>query len=175
MTEHQRSTPPRDRETGFSLIEILFALVLFAVIVLGILPLFTRSMVNNAMGQDSTQISSHATSRTEELYQALFDHPSVTIPGGATEVMATTYWDPTTKTFITTAPSSGPVPRWERTTRVRQFGIGDLDDGVLDNPLDGDTDPAFVHLKEVEVVVETAPQGPVLPGRRLVVKSLKPF
>lgn len=174
MIQHLRTVPRRAREMGFSLVEILFALVLFAVIVLGILPLFTRSMVNNAMGSDSTQISSHATSRTEELYQALFDHPSVTVPGGSTEVTATAYWDPTTKTFVATAPS-GPTPRWQRTSRVRQFGIGDLDDGVLDTPLDGDADPAFVHLKEVQVVVETAPQGPVLPGRRLVVRSLKPF
>jgi hypothetical protein len=62
-------------------------------------------------------------------------------------------------------------------TTVRQYGITDTDDGVLDNPLPGGTEPIFVHLKEVEVRLESERQaGNVLGGgRTFTFRVLKPF
>lgn len=162
------------RRNGFSLVEVIIAALLMLAIILGLLPLFARSVLSNASGADSTQISNFSKSTTEALLQAPFNSTPVLVAGGTTELVTVEYWDDANKRFTLTAPAAGDPPRWTRTTRVRQFSIEDLDDGVLNDPKDGGTDPNFIHLKEVEVEVVTNPDlygG----GRRILIKTLKSF
>lgn len=169
--------PPRG-EAGLSMIEVVIASLLFLFVVLGILPLFFRSAVSNAMGADSTQLSNLAKSRVEELSSLDFNDPQLAVEEGETVLETVAYWDPETKTWDDVAPSTAVI-RFQRTTRVRQFSLEDLrDDGVLDTPLDGDESPSRVQIKEIEVVVQSFAgadgngSGPV-PGRRILVRALK--
>jgi len=157
------------------MIEVLIATLLFFMIIMGVLPLFTRSAINNAMGSSMTQLSNQSKSRTEELYQAGFNSASMTIPAGSTMVETVEYWDPVTETFSPNLPADGSPPRFTRTTRIRQYGLSDLAaDNVLDNPLDGSADAAAVQLKEIEVLVVSNDVGPIR-GRQILVRTLKPF
>lgn len=163
-------------EGGFSLPEVLIAVLVFFFIVIGIAPLFTRAALSNASGADSTQISQFSRSQIEELYQAPFDVPALTIDGGSTSRQMVEYWDESENRFTPVPPASGERPRWTRWTRIRQFNIADFDDGVLtdDEALDGNADPSNVHLKEIEVEVESNREL-LLGGRHLTVKTLKSF
>jgi hypothetical protein len=167
-------SPPR--EGGFSLPEVLIAVLVFFFIVIGIAPLFTRAALANASGADSTQISQFSRSQAEELYQAPFSLPALAVPGGSQSLQMVEYWDATENRFTPVPPISGVNPRWTRWTRIRQFNIADFDDGMLtdDEALDGNADPSNVHLKEIEVEVESNRQL-LLGGRHLVVKTLKSF
>lgn len=167
------------RERGFSIIEVLIASVLLLIMVLGILPLFFRSTVNNAMGADSTQLSNLSKSRVEEYSQLPFDAPQLSLVGTAEVLRIVDYWSPTVENFVATEPSGNAPMRFQRTTEIRQFAMSDLlDDGDLDTPLPGTADPTTVQIKEIMVVVEsfirdgTTGSGPV-PGRRILVRSLK--
>jgi hypothetical protein len=161
---------------GFSLPEVLIAVLVFFFIVIGIAPLFTRAALSNASGADSTQISQFSRSQVEQLYQAPFDVPALTIPAGSQSREMVEYWDATHNRFTPVPPASGEVSRWTRWTRIRQFNIADFDDGVLtdDEALDGNADPSNVHLKEIEVEVESN-RALLLGGRHLIVKTLKSF
>lgn len=171
-----RAGRPRRGQTGMSMIEVLIASLLFLFVVLGILPLFFRSAVSNAMGADSTQLSNLAKSRVEELSGLAFNDLQLEIADGETVLEAVAYWDPETKTWGDTAPST-PSVRFQRTTRIRQYSLEDLrEDGVLDTPLDGDEPPSGVQIKEIEVIVQSfagaGGAGPI-PGRRILVRALK--
>ena len=169
---------PRRGEAGFSMIEVLIASLLFLFVVLGILPLFFRSAVSNAMGADSTLLSNLAKSRVEELSGLDFNDAQLDIEDGETVLETIAYWDPETKSWADEEPATAVI-RFQRTTRIRQFSLEDLrDDGVLDTPLDGDESPSLVQIKEIEVVVQSfagadgTGSGPI-PGRRILVRALK--
>jgi hypothetical protein len=170
-----------------SMVELLIATLLFFLIVMGLLPLFARSAVSNAMGSDMTQLSNHAKTQAEVLYQVPFNGISMDVPDGETELLTTEIWDETRRAFVAgVPPSGGPAPRWARTTRVRQYSLPEFGQEVLDpatDALDGSAPPENVQLKEVEVIVESYPNlaepdrpgSGLLPGRRIVVRTLKPF
>lgn len=167
------------RERGFSIIEVLIASVLLLIMVLGILPLFYRSTVNNAMGADSSQLSNLSKSRVEEYSQLAFNSPQLTPVGGATVLRTIDYWSPTVENFVPTAPGGGAPIRFQRTTEIRQYAMADLlDDGDLDTALPGSADPSTVQIKEILVIVESYIRGTAvgsgpIPGRRILVRSLK--
>ncbi len=165
-------------DAGMSMVEVMIASMLFLFMILGILPLFFRSAVNNAMGADSTQLANLAKSRVEELSQLDFNDPQLTLEEGAEMLETVDYWDPATKTWAEEEPDTATA-RFQRTTRIRQFAMADLtDNGNLDEPLDGDTLPENVHIKELEVTIQSFAgagangAGPI-PGRRLLVRALK--
>ena len=57
---------------GFSLIEVLMAMALLVVVVAGLLPLFTRSVLENLEGKESTLSVNHARSELETQKQLSF-------------------------------------------------------------------------------------------------------
>jgi type II secretory pathway pseudopilin PulG len=143
---------------GFSLVEVLIAAFILLIIALGLMPLFTRSIQMNVSGNDSTQLSNMARSRLEELYQMPFDHADLSITAGS-ERTEEQHWSVSQHTWL-----AGPAPRstdapWVRTTRIRQFAlsglIDDNEDGELDQPLPANTNPQFIHAKEIQVRVES--------------------
>lgn len=164
----------RGAEAGLSMIEVLFATLIFFLVIMGLLPLFTRSAINNAMGATMTQLANQSKSQTEGLYQASFNSAPMTIPAGATEVVTQEFWDVASGTFIATPPADGSTARYTRTTTIRQYGLSDLNDNRLDNPLPGDTDATAVQLKEIEVGIVSNDIGPIR-GRQILVRTLKPF
>ena len=172
-------TPATLRATaGFSLVEVLIAALLLLVVALGVLPIFTRSMVASLSGNDASQASNFGRSRMEELYQLPFNSPGLAVTAGI-EARAVEWWSPANRSWRT-GPQP-PVSPWTRTTRVRQFALGGLvdadEDGEWDEPLDAGADPAFVHLKEIEVRLESnrTPGSPLGGARPITLRVLKPY
>lgn len=168
-------------QAGLSLVEVLVATFLLLLIVMGLVPLFARSAINNAMGADATQISNQAKSRLDSVLNSGFNGPMMTIPDGEDELVTVEYWDPELDAFTAVVPDDLNTVRWRRTTTVRQYGADALDDGAIvseganSDTLPGGTDVAFVKLKEIEVVVVSFPgRGGAggIPGRRIVAKTL---
>jgi prepilin-type N-terminal cleavage/methylation domain-containing protein len=190
----------RRAEHGFSLLEVLAATLLLSLIALGIIPLFTRSISNNAVGREATDQSNFGRSQAEELMQLPFNHLDLEVDAGTQRL--------TDRNFIArplrlgsgewrnTTPSSGEVHYWTRRTVVRQYsingvrdndgddiidevlGLEDTDgDGLFDAPLDAGTIPAFIHLKEIDIILqsERGDGGPIADRPPLRLRSLKSF
>lgn len=166
--------PRRRRAAGFSLVETVLASLILLVVALGVLPLFSRAMASNQAGAESTSLANMATAGAEELYQLTFDHPLLTVPGGATELVREEAWTKEAGRWIALADvEDDDLVLWNRTTRVRQFNINDLLDGAP-APLEGGTPAGSVHVKEIEVEVGSPRAGgPLGRGRSLTVRLFK--
>lgn len=192
-TKRNDNGPGGRRQAGLTLIEVLVAAALLLIIAVGILPLFTRALVNNNAGNEYTKVSNHGKSRVEEAFQLPFNDPTLmTVPAGQDAAVVVEHYREDTKTWEP-GPTPSPLPAdpsnpfgvvqipWERTTTVRQYStqaIDDEDGDVVDlkkaDALSGGTDPVFVHLKEVEVLVEsTRSGGPLGAGKQVVLRTFK--
>jgi type II secretory pathway pseudopilin PulG len=157
---------------GFSVIEVLIATAIFFIIAMGLLPLFTQSMANNVAGREATEVSNFAKSRVEELLQLPFNDERMTIPAGGNVLETVEHWSVADEAWMPGPAVDGSL--WERTTRIRQFGVNDMLDGFLDNPLPGGFDPDFIHLKEIEVEVRgTRNSGPFGGAKKMSVRMLR--
>jgi prepilin-type N-terminal cleavage/methylation domain-containing protein len=145
------------REAGMSLLEVLIAMALMAVVALGILPLFSRSVRQNREGGNYTELTNVARSSLEEYLQLDFNAPALAIAAGSTEKVVSEYWSPVNRRWITFPADATTVPataRFQRTVSIRQYGSGDLvENGRLDTPLDGATARDLVQLKLIRVTV----------------------
>ena len=174
----KRRGPSRSGGKGFTLIELLVAAALLLVVLVGLLPLFMRSIMENVEGRESTQVSNHGRSELEIFKQLRFNNPELDITAG-TETVVQQYWTRPDPHYVgdeqwLDAVPVGELGLWDRTTTIRQFGINgvidnDLDgiidqiigledadyDGYLDNPLAGGSLPGAIHLKEVDVQIES--------------------
>lgn len=172
-----RSSRAHRSTAGFSLLELLIASVLLVTVLLGIVPLFMRSIQNNTAGNDYSQLSNFSKSQVEELFQLDFDHPRLAIPSGQNEVSTEEHWSRQTGDWVAGPAPSGLAP-WTRTTTVRQFNISAIDrdgrtfDFLEAASLDGGVADEMVHLKEIVVAVRSN-SGPLGPSRRIVVRTLK--
>jgi Tfp pilus assembly protein PilV len=138
-------------EQGFSVVEVLIASLIFLVIAVGILPLFTASTRNTAEGREATEVSNFSRSAVEDLMQATFNDARLTVPTSGTLLTTTEYFSKATQTWKTGTGSTADPALWQRRTRVRQFNVNDMSDGILNTPLTGAADPGQVHIKEIEV------------------------
>jgi hypothetical protein len=145
---------PRRHESGVSLLEVLLAAVMFLAIALATVPMFTRSMVSNSSGNDSTRAANYARGRVEEFRQLPFNHMDLTIEAG-TEKVFEEYHAMETDTWEDGVAPDGVAVDWLRTSRVRQYNVDVLSDETIDTAeaLPAGTDSSFVHLKEIEVRV----------------------
>jgi prepilin-type N-terminal cleavage/methylation domain-containing protein len=162
-------------DRGFSVVEVLIASLIFLIIAVGILPLFAASMRNNLEGREATEISNFGRSAVEDLLQAPFNDPSLTIPGGSTVLTVDQHFSKAEQ--IWKNGTGGSDALWRRTIQVRQFSIpkaGEPEE--FDDPLDGSTDIGQVHFKEIRVQVwhGRSPESVALGGgRRFSVRMLK--
>jgi type II secretory pathway pseudopilin PulG len=174
----RRGPRPGRPAAGFSLVEALLATLIVVVVVLGLLPLFTRAARSNFQGAESTSVANMAVSRAEEFFQFPFDNPSLTIASGTTENTFDEVWTKEDAGWIAgtaaTATAGGKTPLWTRQTVVRQYNVNDILDGEPLTPLDGDTPLTSVHLKEIRVAVAgTRLGGPLGGGQALSVQLFK--
>jgi prepilin-type N-terminal cleavage/methylation domain-containing protein len=173
------------REKGFSLIEVLIAALIFLVVVIGVLPLFVRSIANNVAGSDYMNAANNGRSGLEQYHKLDFNDPLLAPAGTGTSATYVDYWamDPTKTSsgqWVTTVPasSSGQRVLWNRTTTVRQYSVDALADGNLtvDEALPGGTDPIFLHLKEIRVQLNSTRQSDGLgPSKQVTMRVLKSF
>lgn len=173
----------RSGEAGFSLIEALIAAGVLLIIAIGLIPMFTQSILNNAAGSDHTSASTHAKDELENLQDLAFAHPELVLGAAEVERLTTDFWlqgtgDVGDEAWVATLPA-GTRPRWTRTTRVSQYSISSFDDGML-TPAErknGSTQPVEVHFKVVEVQMDSGRQqtSGLPPGPRLIYRIIKPF
>ncbi len=145
---------------GFSLIEVLIAMALLALILIGILPLFIKSMTNNQEGGQLSEVTNRARQHLEELMGRPFNNPELTIPAGQTTLLTRDLWSLTQERWIAEGDfPNNEEPGFSRTTRVRQFNVSAINDADLEfddaEALVGGTPNSSVNLKEIEVRVNS--------------------
>jgi Tfp pilus assembly protein PilV len=175
---------------GFSILETMVAGAILLFIALGLIPLFAQAIRDNETGSDFTQATNGNKSRLEEALQLPFNSPTLNVPSGGDEgqVIDSFAQGDRTKTadadekWWPGAPADKGMLLWTRTTRIHQYSMGDLDKRAQDYVLTpgerepGGTDPIYVHLKEVEVVLESEKTHELFGGgRRVTFRLLKPF
>jgi len=74
----------RRSSAGFTLVETLVAMGLFAIAMLAIAPLFIGSLKSNGAGQDFTVLNALAKQQLEQVMQYAFTDPRLAVPTGAT-------------------------------------------------------------------------------------------
>lgn len=152
------SLPRPSEEGGLSLIETLVASGLLVVIALGLAPLFSRAMTTNSQANSYTEASNAARSVLERYFQLDFNAPELTLPPGESVLRVREYLDHDDRTW---APflDLGEIPsgsQWIRTIEIQQYSIADLmDNGRLDQPLDGDAIAEAVQIKRITVTVRS--------------------
>lgn len=187
------------REAGISLIEVVVGFGILLVVLIGLLPLFTRAILDNVQGKELTLGANHGRTEIEDLSELAFNNWQFEIQGGSVRTSDSylALGDPGIfgdEVWLPTASPSETVP-WQRTTTIRQFGINraidsDLDgvvdllvgledsnlDGLFDSPLAAGTARQSIHLKQLDLVVqslrETAASGP---ATEITMQAMKAF
>jgi hypothetical protein len=161
-------------EQGLTLIEILFAALLFMAVALGVVPMFTQSMVSNTSGNDSTRAANFARARAEELTQVAFNHQDLTVDAGTEKTLQEYYTSSDSLWHLYPVPS-GTIPTWNRTTIIRQYNVDALDDDRIEiaEALPAGTDPSFIHLKEIQVSVEQGGSFFTSKAKTITVRTLR--
>lgn len=174
MVLMQQPLPRASRsELGLSLVEALIAVGLIFIIAAGILPLFSRALVNNSMGNVGSRNANAAREAGEYAIGAPFNDPQLTIPAGATVLVAEHNWvsdrlaadatehNPWEGRWFQRSPGASAVPTdrfggvtARRIVETRQYGVGQWTNGTPLEEADalaGDTLNDFVQLKVVEI------------------------
>jgi len=195
--EHGRRSARR--AAGYSLVEVLLGLTILMVALVGLMPLFTKSIQQNLQGKQSTQATGHGRTELEEMLQVDFNNWLIEVQEDSARAQHL-YWteaDPTKRgdehwTETNPAPT---VASWEMDNVVRQFGIqevrdDDLDgilevivgleddnlDGILDNPLPAGSSRSFIHLKTLDVTLEKKASSVTMgEPMRLALQTIKAF
>lgn len=171
-------------EAGFSLIEALIAIAILLFIALRMIPLFSRSILNNSAGSDHTVASTFAKDELEGLQDAAFGSSALLIDDTEVLRLTTDFWLPGTasvgdETWVPTPLPTGIKSRWTRTTQVTQYSINAYDDWILedDERKPGNAEPIEVHFKVIEVRLDNDKEASsgLLPGPSLVYRMIKPF
>jgi prepilin-type N-terminal cleavage/methylation domain-containing protein len=147
-------TVPRFDE-GFTLVEVLVALLILAIVSLGIAGMFSHAMVVNASGYDYARLASQARFILEELRARPFNDPTL---------VATTesVWVPQNLTYSN--------PNFTATYSVTDFAIRNWTD--LGGAWPAPTGVTPANVKRITVRVRSTAQN--LQGQReLVVSALK--
>jgi prepilin-type N-terminal cleavage/methylation domain-containing protein len=78
-----RDPSPRASDQGFTLVEVLMALLILAIVALGIAGMFSHSMLVNASGYDYAKLASQARFVLEELRARPFTDTTLSETGGS--------------------------------------------------------------------------------------------
>jgi prepilin-type N-terminal cleavage/methylation domain-containing protein len=160
MTRSRRiEVAPRDSRLGFSLIEVLIAMALAGLLLIGVLPLFTKSMSNNVEGNQLTEVTNRARLHVEELMAMPIDAEELTVPDGDDMLQTIELFSPTEQRWIEEDDFGTGPALYTRVTRVRQFNMSAVNQTDLefedDEVLPGGTPAGQVSIKEIVVRVNT--------------------
>lgn len=174
-----RRIPPAPSEGGFSMIETLIAALIIGIVAVGVLPLFTRAMVDNMAGADYTRVTNYAKSKEEDFSRIPFLQQSIQVKPGDTQEMTTEFMDPATLFWVASKPAN-PLAVWTRSTTYTQYNLFDTDDDqMFNNPIAGQPLGVGVDLVQViqaQVQVKSVSAIGPLGGRRsTVIRFLKVF
>lgn len=145
---------------GFTLVEVLVIAVLVAMVMLSLVPLFSRSMMSNREGWTATEAVSFGRTELEAKSALDLDRPELVVSGADTDNTEDLVWSDEDKEWLDpTDPDAPGLVFWEQTTRVRLFSISDLvgpadQEKRFTNALSGEIDPRYVHFREINVWVE---------------------
>lgn len=150
----------RSLAAGFTLVEVLVATGVMAIVMVGVLGLFMHGVDNNQQGRELTAVTNHARSHLETLMALPFNAPELTVPNGADALEVRELYSETAQSWIDEATFPvAEVPLFGRVTRVRQFNTNALSPTDLeltaDEVVPGGTPARFVQLKEIEVRVNS--------------------
>jgi prepilin-type N-terminal cleavage/methylation domain-containing protein len=151
---------PAAGRAGFSLIEVLISMALAGLLLIGVLPLFTKSMSNNVEGNQLTEVTNRARLHVEELMALPIDAEELTVPDGDDELVTVEMYSSAQKRWLDEADyADAAPPLFSRTTRVRQFSMSAVSNLDLefedDEVLPGGTPASQVQIKEIVVRVNT--------------------
>jgi prepilin-type N-terminal cleavage/methylation domain-containing protein len=151
---------PGGAHPGFSLVEILIAMALAGLLLVGVLPLFTKSMSNNVEGNQLTEVTNRARLHVEELMAMPVDAEDLTVPDGEDQLVTVEMFSPSQERWIDEIQfAADEQPLFTRTTRVRQFNMSAVSNIDLefedDEVLPGGTPASQVQIKEIVVRVNT--------------------
>jgi prepilin-type N-terminal cleavage/methylation domain-containing protein len=173
-----RQPAPRPRTTaapapgsGFSLLEVLVASALLGMLVLAILPLFTRAALLNQAGRRATIAARLAGSRAEELLRRPFAPSAL----GSLSDDETSVEYRTRGALDWTSHRPQDPAEWIRTTTLRFYPATALDDRELsaDEVLPTGAGGA-AQLQEIEIEVRAGNRrGPFGAGARASLRVLK--
>ncbi|MDH3402262.1 MAG: hypothetical protein OES32_00080 [Acidobacteriota bacterium] len=188
---HPCRNRPALRQAGFSLLEGLLAAALVMVITLGIMPLFTRSIIQNVAGKESTLSSNYARSTSEEMISLPLDREALRPVVSELSRETCEDYEAGTGWTLRDPCSADPAgtPTWTRQTTIQQFSIRDIYDAdtasgtpTFTNPIPGyaaadDQLDAFVHIRQLVVTTEgqRTPDSPLGKGRRVDLVNLRGF
>lgn len=168
-------------QSGMSLIEVLIAMGLLAIITVGILPLFVQSVNNNLGGRRASTLSALATSELEVMLALPYNDPQLNIPGGSTEVNTLSYWNKTSEQYVLVpnkaaleaAIRNPAIPvGWSRAMTIRQHTYVPTAGGMAwSAPLDGAAIPQFkdIHMRYEWVGIQR------VEGRAITVHAIRAF
>jgi len=148
--------PSLERQQGFTLVEILVALMILSFVALGIAGLFSHSMIVNASGHDYAVLASEARFALESLQARPFGDAAL----AATSTPRT--WAPVNRNFtINYTVDDFFVQNW-----------AEVASGVWPAANPGGTPPTVANLKRITMTV--ASTNEILMGQRvLTVSTLK--
>jgi prepilin-type N-terminal cleavage/methylation domain-containing protein len=84
----------RDREAGFTLLEILIATALVGLVALAIAPLMLMAVQTSAVAQQTSELTASASERIETLRALPFTHPDLAAGGSLTSTVTGYALDP---------------------------------------------------------------------------------
>jgi prepilin-type N-terminal cleavage/methylation domain-containing protein len=164
-------------ESGFSMVESLIAAAIIGIVAIGILPMFTRAMVDNMAGADYTRVTNYAKSKEEDFTRLPLLQQTIQVPVGQTNLMTTEYMDPASLFWVATKPPN-PLAVWTRVTTYTQYNMYDTDDDkMFNNPIaGGSVGIDGVHVIQAQVQVKSVSAiGPMGGRRTTLVRYLKVF
>lgn len=167
--------PVRDGERGFTLLEMLIAMALMALVMVGVLPLFTKSMSNNVEGDQLTEVTNRARQHVEELLALPITAPELTVPPGETVFQTIEMFSAEEERWIHEDDwVDTDIELFTRVTEVRQYSMSAINTGDFDfeeaEALDGSAPTQSVQIKEIVVRVNTGrPSFLALMGRNKAV------
>ncbi|HEV7668093.1 MAG TPA: hypothetical protein VGS22_06185 [Thermoanaerobaculia bacterium] len=146
------------KERGFSVVEVLIAAGILLFILLGLLPIFTRSAMSNSSGNQYTQLTNAAKSELERLIDLPLDNTEVTVPAGVTERVITTYYSGISKTWVDTTKLGSEEPVWNRKVTVRQCDLAGFINGRCATLQPGGVVPP-AQLRQIDIEVSPGRTG----------------
>ncbi len=146
------------KERGFSVVEVLIAASILLFILLGLLPIFTRSAVSNSSGNQYTQLTNAAKSELERLIDLPIDNTEVVVPNGVNELVITTYYAASSKQWVDTVKLGSEEPVWNRKVTIRQCDLTGFVNGRCTTLQPGGVVPP-AQLRQIDIEVSPGRTG----------------